>query len=205
MYLPKDSSRARQREAENARKNRQEIVQALSQDVISRRDLFRWGLLTAGGALVLKHGLSQWAPSAYGAVPTGTPRSPTFNAKKFDQPLPRAMLQPEFPLTKQTAYNNAAAFPWASERPAQRMSYHEYYNQPGGSTYANPVTHAGPCEGRPPGEFFAHQRWDELYPKSGYILSLGQVRGGQKFHRLMPEQEANAVWSFGARTPGALG
>src|SRR5215475_9046497 len=41
----------------NARKNRLEIIQAQ----LSRRDMFKAGLLGAGGYLVLKNGLSQWA------------------------------------------------------------------------------------------------------------------------------------------------
>ena len=49
MFLSKNASRLRQREAEQARQNRMEIVKALSQDEISRRDLFRWGLLTTAG------------------------------------------------------------------------------------------------------------------------------------------------------------
>ena len=49
IYLPGNASKARLRQAENARKNRAEIVKALSQGKVSRRELFRWGLVTAGG------------------------------------------------------------------------------------------------------------------------------------------------------------
>ena len=76
MYLPLDASKARVREAENARRNRLEIVKALSHGQISRRDLFKWGLFTTTGMIAAKHGLSVYAPSAYGQVPTGAPRSP---------------------------------------------------------------------------------------------------------------------------------
>ena len=41
----------------NARKNRLEIIKAQ----LSRREMIRAGLLGAGGYLVLKNGLSQWA------------------------------------------------------------------------------------------------------------------------------------------------
>ena len=51
MFLSKQSSRARLLEAEQARNNRREIVAALSHGQISRRDLFRWGLLTSTGLL----------------------------------------------------------------------------------------------------------------------------------------------------------
>jgi hypothetical protein len=30
-------------------------------------------------------------------------------------------------------------------------------------------------EGRPPGEIFAHQRWDEFFPQVGYVMSRGQI------------------------------
>ena len=45
MYLPIDTSKAREREAQNARNNRLAIVKALADGEISRRDLFKWGLL----------------------------------------------------------------------------------------------------------------------------------------------------------------
>src|SRR5262252_8708023 len=61
MYLPWNASKARIREAENAQKNRLEIVKALSQGQISRRDLFKMGLITTGGLLVAKNGLSPFA------------------------------------------------------------------------------------------------------------------------------------------------
>src|SRR4051794_30349562 len=41
----------------NARKNRLEIIKAQ----LSRREMIRAGLIGAGGYLVLKNGLSQWA------------------------------------------------------------------------------------------------------------------------------------------------
>ena len=78
MYISDKASRIRQREAQKARDNRAEIVQALSLGEISRRDLFKWGIFTATGALALKNGLSPFARSAFAAVPTGTPRSPLY-------------------------------------------------------------------------------------------------------------------------------
>ena len=209
MYLPKSASRRRQLEAEAARNNRLEIVNALSQGQITRRDLLRWGIFTTAGTLAFKNGLSPYAPSAYAAVPTGTPRSPLFNAKKFSEPMPRAILPPRYDLNKLA--NNSAQ--WinhttnqiVNELPAKNWSYHNDYNASGGTAYKNPATGVGPCEGRPDGEFFAHQRWDELFPKYGFLLSIGQVKAGTKFNSAMPEQAANAIWSFGARTPGMRG
>src|SRR5215813_14075338 len=123
MYLPKDASRARIREAQKARDNRAEIVRALSHGEISRRELFRWGLYTSSGLLAWKHGLNVYAPSAYGQVPTGTPRSPLFGARKFSQPFRRLSLQTPLPLTKNAA--GEAVFPaYAGEPNAKRLSYH---------------------------------------------------------------------------------
>jgi hypothetical protein len=48
---------ANRRDIENARKNRLEIVKA----GLSRRELFKMGLLTTAGYLIPKNGLSAWA------------------------------------------------------------------------------------------------------------------------------------------------
>src|SRR5262245_50953341 len=97
MYLSQKASRIRQREAQRARDNRAEIVRALSQGQVSRRELIKWGVFTASGALVLKNGLSPFARSAFADVPTGTPRSPLFTATKFSQKMPRLTLQTPMP------------------------------------------------------------------------------------------------------------
>ena len=97
MYLPGKASKAQLREAENARRNRAEIVKAWSQGQVSRRDLFRLGLFTAAGTLVLKNGLSPFAPSAYAAIPTGAPPSPLFGVQPFTQPMPRFDVLPRNP------------------------------------------------------------------------------------------------------------
>ena len=194
MYLSKHASRIRQTEAENARRNRQEIVAALGQGQVTRRDLMRWGLFTVTGALALKHGLSPYAQSAYAAVPTGTPRSPLFGAMKFSQPMPRTIVPPRYDMHK-LADNSAQWIHHTTNRilpelAAKNFSYHNDFNASGGRSYRNPATGIGPIEGRPDGEFFAHQRWDELFPQYGYLLSIGQVRPGAKFAPAMPEQDA---------------
>src|SRR5215831_13305835 len=100
MYISTKASRIRQKEAQKARDNRAEIVKALSQGQITRRDLYKWGIFTMTGALALKNGLSPFATSAFAAVPTGTPRSPLFGAQKFSQPLPRLAVQTPTPMTR---------------------------------------------------------------------------------------------------------
>ena len=88
MWLPKKPSKLRLREAENARRNRLEIVKARSIGQISRRDLLKWGLFTAGGALAWKHGLNPFVRSAYATtnIPTGLPPSPLFGVQPFAPP-----------------------------------------------------------------------------------------------------------------------
>ena len=92
IFLPGDASKARMREAENARKNRAEILKAYSHGQISRRDLVKWGLITSAGALAPISGLNPFIKSAYAdssSIPTGAPRSPLFGAQEFSQPMPR--------------------------------------------------------------------------------------------------------------------
>src|SRR5690349_9325167 len=124
MYISNKESRARQREAQRARDNRAEIVKALSHGQITRRDLYKWGIFTATGALALKNGLSPFARSAFADVPTGTPRSPLGTATKFSQPMPRLALQTPTPLTRDAATGNALFPAGLGERPAKRLSYH---------------------------------------------------------------------------------
>src|ERR1700748_451669 len=117
-YLSRNADRARLREAQKARDNRAEIVKALSIGQISRRDLYKWGLLTFGG-LALKNGLSPFASSAFAdGVPTGTPPSPLFNAQKFTQPMPRLHLCQPLTLTRvASAYPASAGGPASSAPP----------------------------------------------------------------------------------------
>src|SRR5262245_44940601 len=209
FYLSNKASRARQREAQNARNNRAEILKALSIGQITRRDLYKWGIFTVTGALALKNGLSPFARSAFAQVPTGTPRSPLGTARKFTVELPRLALQNPIPLVQSgTGPDAVANFPAALNEPAaKRLSYHTDFTNAGGNTvdargrpnnpFRNPVTNRGPMEGRPPGEMFAHQRWNEFFPKVGYILSIGQIAPNTRFHPNFPAQNPNSVWTYG--------
>ncbi|MBX9924941.1 MAG: multicopper oxidase domain-containing protein, partial [Hyphomicrobiaceae bacterium] len=96
-------------------------------------------------------------------------------------------------------------YPTNLEPPARNFSYHEEFTKSGGAVRINPVTGVGPVEGRPPSDIFAHQRWEEFAPKVGYVMSLGQVKPGVRFHPEYAEQKANAVWTFGPRAPGTVG
>ncbi|MBB3393578.1 multicopper oxidase domain-containing protein [Rhizobium sp. BK060] len=200
MYISHDASHVRQREASLARENRAEIVRALNQQQVTRRELLRWGIFTASGYLACKNGLSPFAKSAYAAVPTGAPRTPLFGIRKFSQRLSRLHLPKPLPMVRTP--DGHAAFPARlGERPAKRLSYHtDFSADPTNPAFVNPLTHRGPIEGRPPGEIFAHQRWDEFFPKVGYILRLGQITQsgtGGFLHDDFPHQQPNSVWTYG--------
>jgi hypothetical protein len=181
MYVSRNASRIRQKEAQHARDNRAEIVRALNSGDVSRRDLLRWGIFSMTGALAMKNGLSPFAKSAYASVPTGAPRSPLFGAKKFTTDFHRLRYQKPYPLRREldpTGGGYVAHFPdELGERPARRLSYHtDFTLDPANPAFRNPVMGRGPIEGRPPGEIFAHQRWNEYFPQAGYLMSIGPVR-----------------------------
>src|SRR5947209_15339907 len=96
FFLGEKADKARLRDAENARKNRSEIVKALSTGQVSRRDLVKWGLFTTAGILAPIGGLSPFVPSAHAAggvdnvtttIPTGAPPSPMFRSEEHTSEL----------------------------------------------------------------------------------------------------------------------
>jgi len=210
MYLPLHASKARLKEAENARNNRIEIVKALSQGQVSRRDLIKWGLFTTAGLLAPIHGLNPFVASAYGSIPTGLPRSPLFGVQPFSQPMPRADLFQRHP--------NPFSFlkPGPTERSNQTMRA------------VDPALGGGqgPIEGRPPGPIWAHQRFTEFLPRvaveatqKGATTNLTYNPGvpprlnsgivasdpiALKFHPDMPTQNALRVWTFNGTIPPKL-
>jgi FtsP/CotA-like multicopper oxidase with cupredoxin domain len=209
MYLSTQASPQQLRQAEQARRNRQDIVKALSQAQVSRRDLLRWGVFTAGGSLALKNGLSPFVGNAYGEIPTGVPRSPLFGAASFDTPMPRCDLMERKSLSALTPAPQQAA----NTTPAKVAG-------PDG------ILVDGPMEGRPPGPIWAHQGWSLFPPK----VAVEQWQKGAEscldyrpgvpsysnsdidpamavkpcFHRRMPDQSAQAFWNFGGTVPPKL-
>src|SRR5258708_1040942 len=150
MFLSSKASKLRIREAQNARRNRQEIVKGLPDGHIPRRDLFKWGLFTTGGLLLWKHGLNPFVRSAYAAVPTGFPRSPLFGVQAFTQPMPRFDVLPRNPI----ATLNPA--PTAQANTTQQVLNPALEGVRPGDT--------GPIEGRPPGPIWAHQEFTRFPP-----------------------------------------
>src|SRR2546422_11668735 len=154
MYLPGKASRARVREAENARRNRAEILKAWSQGQVSRRDLIKMGLFTTAGTLVLQNGLSPFARSAYAddsSIPTGLPRSPLFGVQAFTQPMPR------FDVLPRNAVSVLSPAPTARANTTQQRLNTALEGVRPGDT--------GPIEGRPPGPIWAHQEFTLFSPR----------------------------------------
>lgn len=221
FFISNKNSKARQREAENAMRNRAEIVRAHSQGQISRRDLLKAGLITAGGLLLPIHGLSPFVRSAYAAVPTGAPRSPLPFDRPFTSPLLRCHNLTPHPLTSTGGADAQLMWPTAmGEPPSTRRSNHETIirhkvNIANASNTGNVSVEGttGPMEGRAPGEAFAHQRWDELvngapgydgqvsHPLGpvGFEMSVGQIAPGISYHLAdprWPAQNPSSVWTF---------
>jgi FtsP/CotA-like multicopper oxidase with cupredoxin domain len=144
------------------------------------------------------------ARSAFAAVPTGAPRSPLFGGQKFGQRMNRLNLQTPVPITPYSRGSETDAVfggPYGSEPHARRLSYHtDFSNPPPGMSkadFTNPITGRGPMEGRPPGEIFAHQRWNEFFPKVGYVFSLSQVGANQCFYPgVFPSFTPDCCWTY---------
>ena len=215
MFLSPKSSKRRIQEAENARRNRQEIVEALSHNQVSRRDLFKWGLFTTAGGLALKHGLSPFVTSAHASIPTGTPLSPLFGALPFTQPMPRADLMTRTPN------------PMAALSPTPTAQANEaLQNLNAALVAAYPGGLVGPIEGRPPGDIWAHQRWNEFLPKIGVVATQEGAKANKtynpgvapslnsginpaasipvRFHPKMVIQDPNTLWTFDGTVPPKL-
>src|SRR5215813_1356963 len=215
MYLPGKASKARVREAENARRNRAEILKALSQGHVSRRDLIKMGLFTAAGTLALKNGLSPFARSAYADsnVPTGFPRSPLFNVQAFTQAMPRFDVLQRNPVSAL----NPAPVAQVDETKRHVLDPRLEGVLPGDT---------GPNEGRPPGPIWAHQAFGTFPP----AISIQMTTEGAKvnsaynpgvasnfnsginpatpihptFHPGFPDQGPLAMWTFNGTIPPKL-
>ncbi|HXB71228.1 MAG TPA: multicopper oxidase domain-containing protein [Candidatus Acidoferrales bacterium] len=231
FFLPWNASKARLREAENARKNRLEIVKAVSQGAVSRRELFKWGLITGAGLVAPIHGLSPFVKSAYadgGGIPTGTPTSPGTLGIEFTQPMQRFEVLQQKPYRDPvTNLVNLSPVPrtdgWAlGYDPATDPQGARYNVDPALVNGRTGVT--GPAEGRPPGQDWGHQRWNESDPKLAeyypkWALEVTQEgaktnpNGNIPFsfynapssqYRSLPVQDPKSVWTFNGTVPPKL-
>jgi FtsP/CotA-like multicopper oxidase with cupredoxin domain len=166
------------------------------------------------------HGLSPFAQSALGQIPTGTPRSPLYGVQAFSQPMPRFDVLPRNPEPgylnpAPTAQANTQMYPLHPELVA---SY---------PTTGNPnVDNYGPIEGRPPGPIWAHQNFDTLAPEIAVQVTQEGAKTNTtynpgvpsslnsginpatpiplKFHPAWPTQDPLKVWTFNGTIPPKL-
>ena len=210
FFLSPKASRARLREAENARRNRWDIIKAHSQGQVSRRDVIKMGLFTSAGLLIPISGLSPFARSAFANsdIPTGLPPSPLFGVQAFTQPMPRFDLFPRIPVS------SLSPAPTAEANTTQQAVHAAL----GGGT--------GPIEGRPPGPIWAHQQFGLLPPA---IAVDGSVEGAKinnvynpgvpslqnsginaanpfrpRFHPGLPDQNLDKFWTYNGTFPPKL-
>jgi FtsP/CotA-like multicopper oxidase with cupredoxin domain len=215
FFLNDKSSKGRLREAENARKNRAEILRAYSQGKVSRRDLIKLGLITTGGLIAPIHGLNPFVKSAFGDVPTGAPPSPLFGVQPFSTPMPRFDVAPRIP---NPMTGGLTPTPQAQANQTQQAVDPVMVGGQTGLT--------GPIEGRPPGSIWAHQRFGDFTPQIGIETSQAQATTNVtyrpnvasqfnseidptqpipcRFHPSFPTQEPNSVWTFGGTIPPIL-
>ena len=209
VFLSSTASKARLREAETARRNRLEIVKAHSWGQVSRRDLIKWGLITAGGLLLPIKGVSPFATSVYAdSIPTGTPPSPLFGVQPFTQPMPRFDVLPRNPV---------ATLNPAPTREAN-TTQHPVPPELGGGV--------GPIEGRPPGAIWAHQLFDRFPPQIAVEIRThpaganvtynpgvpSSLNSGidppatiqPRFHPTLPVQHPDKLWPLNGTVPPKL-
>src|SRR5437868_5418766 len=227
FFLSEKSSKARLREAENARKNRAEIVKAYSQGKVTRRELVKWGLITSGGLLAPIHGLNPFVSSAYASgggnnagnigsgIPTGAPPSPTFGVQPFSTPMPRFDV---IPRGNNPLGGDLTPTPTAQANQTQQPLDPALVNGQSGLT--------GPVEGRPGGPIWAHQGFTDHAPQVSVEMSQAQAQTNfvynpavasnlnsgidptspipLKFHPGFPTQAPNSVWTFNGTIPPKL-
>ena len=141
IYLPKDASKAQLKAAHQAQDERRGIIKALSHGQVSRRDLIKMGLFTAGGMLAPIRGLNPFVPNLLAqtpggpGIPTGLPASPLFGVTAFSQPMPR--------------------FDVLQRKPMSSLDYCPPTKEANTTTQyqVDPINGGGmgPAEGRPPG------------------------------------------------------
>jgi manganese oxidase len=224
IYLPKDASKAQLRDAENARKNRAEILKAFSQGKVSRRELIKWGLITSAGAIAPIGGLSPFVPSMHASggsgnlgngIPTGAPPSPLFGVQAFSTPMPR------FDLIRRGTNPLGGDLTPVPQAEANQTQQPLDPALVGGKTGLT-----GPIEGRPGGPIWAHQRFNQFTPQISVEMSQAQAQTNTvynpgcdskynsgidptqplpcKFHPGFPTQNPNSVWTFNGTIPPKL-
>ena len=210
IYLPPNASRARIRAAQRSRDNRREIVRERSWGRVTRRDLFKWGLFTSAGLLAPIHGLNPFVRKAF--ADGGVPRSPLFGVNAFTQPMPR------FDLLERKDPATLNPVPTPESNQTQQVLDARLPGVVAGDR--------GPIEGRPPGPVWAHQRFEEHKPKVAVEVTQAPATTNMtyhpgvpsslnsginetdalplQFHRNLPVQNPESVWTFNGTIPPKL-
>jgi manganese oxidase len=226
LYLGANASRARLKEAAQARENRREIVKALSTGHVSRREMLKYGLFTSAGLLAPIRGLNPFVSSVYATsssdVPTGIPPSPLGDVQAFTQPMLRFDVLPRTPFHFSTPGNPGSGT--LNPDPTEQANTTRQRLNPalvGGAT-----DQFGPIEGRPPGPDWAHQEFLRFPPriavevtqegaKDNTIYDPGcdpQFNSGVDntarcrpcFHPGLPDQNPLKLWTFNGSIPPKL-
>lgn len=155
-----------------AQRNRQEIVKAK----LSRREMARLGLITAGGSLVLKSGLSSRAYAALTDPDTRpSPASPPVRPWTWPMPI--------LPIQKPVDYRNMAGGLPDGTTPidgATKRINHQF------CTYTPDPTNPGTYGGKFP-------------PQKFYELVMGETK-----HQFAQEYAPSTMWCFDGHLPGPL-
>src|SRR4029078_10323273 len=112
FFLSPKASKARLREAEQARKGGWYIIKANSHGQVSRRDLIKMGLFTSAGLMLPISGLSPFGRSAFASsnIPPGLPPSQLLNnTTAFSAAMPRFHIFPRIPVAALTPAPTAQA------------------------------------------------------------------------------------------------
>src|SRR5207245_6161750 len=108
----------------------------------------------------------------YASGGTSIPRSPLFGAKPFTQ----ALLQfEELQRTKNPLQAGSGCFPLSDADDIPSRACNERL-----INCDSAFGGQGPCEGRPPGELWAHQRWGEFLPQVGVEVTQQGARHNDK-------------------------
>ncbi len=190
---------------------------------------YPWRGLMAGAAAFVVCALPGSAFAQAFDIPTGAPRSPLFGAQPFVQPL---MLFEEFGTSPMpaTACTNCAPMPaatgctagpnggtldnflrqplWPAPTIEANTSLPNYWANAVGACVRPLATSA--VEGRPPGEWFAHQRWGEFSSATATANRLGMVyfqsaTTGARVNRGLRDAWQRHHWAVGEFRPAATG
>ena len=191
MYISEKASRIRQREAQKARDNRAEIVKALSHGADHPARSLQVGHLHRHRCARAQERLEPVRAHRLCRCPDRHPEKPPVRRGQVHPDDAAAAVQTPMPLVRNAS---EAVFPAGSDYECQAAvlprGLQQLRRRPGRQSVPQPGHQQRPQEGRPPGEFFAHQRWSEFFfPKVGYVMSWTQCAPGTRFHPPLPQPE----------------